>query len=119
MLENFKFNKKFGQNFLSDRNLLDAIVSDAEITDSTEVLEIGAGAGALTESLVKKAKKVVSYEIDKNLTEHLKDLELKHANLKIYMQDALKTPLEEIEKDFQCSRSQKNLKIYFTKIKKF
>ena len=100
MLENFKFNKKFGQNFLSDRNLLDAIVSDAEITDSTEVLEIGAGAGALTESLVKKAKKVVSYEIDKNLTEHLKDLELKHANLKIYMQDALKTPLEKIEKDF-------------------
>ena len=64
MLENHKFNKKFGQNFLSDKNLLAAIVSDAQITKEDDVLEIGAGGGALTEQLALKAKKVVSYEID-------------------------------------------------------
>ncbi len=100
MIENFKFNKKFGQNFLSDRNLLDAIVSDAQV-ENEDVLEIGAGAGALTESLVKSAKKVVSYEIDKKLTEHLAEIEKKYSNLKIIMQDALKLPIEEIEKNFE------------------
>lgn len=100
MIENFKFNKKFGQNFLSDRNLLDAIVSDAQV-ENKDVLEIGAGAGALTESLVKSARKVVSYEIDKKLTEHLKEIEKQHSNLKIIMQDALKEKIEEVEKNFE------------------
>ena len=67
-MENFKFKKEFGQNFIFDGNLLSAIVSDSEITEEDEVLEIGAGAGTLTQKLCEKAKKVVSYEIDKNLT---------------------------------------------------
>ena len=45
---NFRFNKKFGQNFISDTNLLNAIVSDAEITKDDVVIEIGPGAGSLT-----------------------------------------------------------------------
>ena len=47
----FYFKKKFGQNFLTDANLLDAIVRDAGVDDATVVLEIGAGAGALTRAL--------------------------------------------------------------------
>ena len=47
----FNFKKKFGQNFLSDKNLLSAIVADAGITQDDVVLEIGAGAGALTKEL--------------------------------------------------------------------
>ena len=101
MLENFKFNKKFGQNFISDKNLLSAIVSDAEITKEDEVLEIGAGAGTLTKAISEKAKKVVSYEIDKNLTEHLKSVENSSENIKIYIEDALKKQINEIEKDFE------------------
>lgn len=101
MIENFKFNKKFGQNFLSDKNLLDAIVSDAKITNNDDVLEIGAGGGALTERIALKAKKLISYEIDKTLTEHLKQIENQHSNLQIIIADALKTPISEIEKSFE------------------
>ena len=48
---NFKFKKKYGQNFLTDTNLLRAIVEDAGVQESDNVLEIGAGAGALTEQI--------------------------------------------------------------------
>lgn len=64
---NHNFKKKFGQNFLTDKNLLESIVNDAGITSDDVVLEIGAGAGALTEPLSCHAKKVVSFEIDKEL----------------------------------------------------
>ena len=101
MIENFKFNKKFGQNFISDTNLLNAIACDAGVTSEDDVLEIGAGAGTLTAALCRHAKKVVSYEIDKNLTEHLKELEENNSNLKIIMQDALKAKIEDIESNFE------------------
>ena len=64
---NFAFKKKWGQNFLDDPNLLDAIVRDAGVDSETTALEIGAGAGALTRALSKHAKKVVAYEIDRTL----------------------------------------------------
>lgn len=115
MIENHVFNKKFGQNFISDKNLLAAIVKDANISQNDEVLEIGAGAGALTEELAKSAKKVVSYEIDKTLTEHLKEIEEKHENLTIKMEDALKTKIAELEKDFEGDYSLvANLPYYIT-----
>ena len=115
MIENFKFNKKFGQNFISDKNLLSAIVSDANVSENDEVLEIGAGAGTLTKAISEKAKKVVSYEIDKNLTEHLKELESQEKNIKIYIEDALKKPIDEIEKDFEGNYSLiANLPYYIT-----
>ena len=60
----FGFKKKFGQNFLSDTNLLRAIVADAGVTQNSTVLEIGTGAGALTRALAERAKRVVSYGID-------------------------------------------------------
>ena len=68
---NFEFKKKFGQNFLSDESLLDEIVECAGVTEEDIVLEIGAGKGALTNALIKKAKKVVSFEIDLELQEYL------------------------------------------------
>ena len=63
----FSFKKKFGQNFLTDANLLDAIVRDAGADKETAVLEIGAGAGALTRALSAAAKRVLAYEIDPSL----------------------------------------------------
>ena len=65
------FKKKFGQNFLSDTNLLSSIVRDAEISSDDNVVEIGAGAGALTKQLVETAKRVVAFEIDTELKEVL------------------------------------------------
>lgn len=70
------FKKKYGQNFLRDDELLASIVEDAGITKDDVVLEIGAGAGALTKHLNKRAKKVVSFEIDNELTSLLLSLNL-------------------------------------------
>lgn len=63
----FRFNKALGQNFITDSNLLDAIVADSGINDDDTVVEIGTGAGTLTRAIAKVAKKVYSFEVDKNL----------------------------------------------------
>ena len=68
----FRFSKKYGQNFIGDEELLAAIVDDAGI-DGDVVLEIGAGAGTLTRQIAKKASRVVSYEIDRSLQPILDD----------------------------------------------
>lgn len=99
-IENFKFNKKFGQNFISDTNLLKAIVNDSGVTQTDEVLEIGTGAGTLTQAISDKTKKVVSYEIDKKLTEFLTEKFCNNKNVKIVMSDILNLPISQIEKDF-------------------
>ena len=97
----FKFNKKYGQNFIFDKNLLEAIIKDSKITKNDEVLEIGPGAGTLTKVIAKNAKKVVSLEIDTNLSSVLKENLKDVNNSQIIFADALKTPLTEIEKYFE------------------
>jgi len=97
---NFKFNKKFGQNFIFDKNLLNAIIEDSGITKDDQVLEIGPGAGTLTKVIASKAKNVVSYEIDTNLQPILKENLKEVLNSKIVFADALKTNIKEIEKNF-------------------
>lgn len=97
-MENFNTKKKFGQNFLTDRNLLSAICDDAKLDVNDEVLEIGAGMGALTDFLAKKTRKVISYEIDKDLEPYL--MKKRYSNVKFVFSDILKIDLGEIEKDF-------------------
>ena len=63
---NFRFKKAFGQNFITDTNLLAAIVNDANVENDI-VVEIGPGAGTLTKEIAKKAKHVYAFEIDKQL----------------------------------------------------
>lgn len=63
----FSFNKRLGQNFLTDANLLRAVVSDAGIEAGDRVVEVGAGAGTLTRALAETASAVTAYEIDRNL----------------------------------------------------
>ena len=108
-----EFKKKFGQNFISDKNLLNAICQDAKICQDDEVLEIGAGAGTLTSAISQQAKKVVSYEIDKDLENHLLGLELN--NVKFVFGDIMNFKLEEIEKDFSLNYKMiANLPYYIT-----
>ncbi|MDE5616840.1 MAG: 16S rRNA (adenine(1518)-N(6)/adenine(1519)-N(6))-dimethyltransferase RsmA [Clostridia bacterium] len=64
---NFRFNKQFGQNFITDTNLLQAMVKDSGITQEDTVVEIGAGAGTLTREIAKVAKRALAFEIDRNL----------------------------------------------------
>lgn len=112
-MKEFIFKKKFGQNFISDKNLLNAIVSDAGITKKDDVLEIGAGAGSLTEVLNEKAKNVLSFEIDKDLAERLIALDLK--NTKFIFDDFMKVDLKDVEKNFKSSyKVVANLPYYIT-----
>ncbi|MDE6583731.1 MAG: 16S rRNA (adenine(1518)-N(6)/adenine(1519)-N(6))-dimethyltransferase RsmA, partial [Clostridia bacterium] len=97
-MSDFVFKKKFGQNFISDKNLLQAIVSDAEISAEDEVLEIGAGAGSLTQVLSQSCKKVVSFEIDKDLQFPLLALNLK--NVQFEFSDFMQSDMKEIESRF-------------------
>ncbi len=84
-------NKSLGQNFLIDRNILIKMINEAEISKEETVLEIGAGIGALTTELEKKAKKVYAYEIDKVLYQYLKDKFSISKNVEIINADVLKT----------------------------
>ena len=93
---NFKFNKAFGQNFIFDKNFLNSLV-DGIVDNNSTVLEIGPGAGTLTSILCEKAKKVVSYEIDKNLEPILKENLSNFNNVEIVFQDIMKANLSEIE----------------------
>lgn len=69
----FKFKKKFGQNFIVDGNIIDKIISSALIDKNTMVIEIGPGAGSLTYKLCGAAKNVLCYEIDDSLSDILSD----------------------------------------------
>ena len=92
----FRFNKQFGQNFLTDNLLLQQIADDAEVAGT--VLEIGAGAGTLTRVLSKNAQKVVAFEIDRNLKPVL-DVTLADChNVQLVIGDVMRYKVEEIEK---------------------
>lgn len=112
-MNDFVFKKKFGQNFISDKNLLQAIVKDAEITCDDEVLEIGAGAGSLTEMLSQSCKKVISFEIDKDLQFQL--LGLKLENVEFEFSDFMQADMKQIESRFNGNfKVVANLPYYIT-----
>lgn len=97
----FSFKKSLGQNFLIDPNVLENIVSHANLTKEVGVIEIGPGIGALTEHLARKAGKVVAYEIDGRLLPVLADTLSPYDNVKVIHQDVLETDLKGmIEKEF-------------------
>ena len=82
-----KFKKQYGQNFIRDKKLLEAISVGSGINSESLVIEIGAGAGALSEVLANKAKAVISFEIDQDLKPYLLEMEQKHTNLKFVFED--------------------------------
>ncbi|MBQ8726593.1 MAG: ribosomal RNA small subunit methyltransferase A [Clostridia bacterium] len=93
----FHFNKRFGQNFLTDTNLLRSIVDKAGITEKDVVVEIGVGGGTLTRVIAEKAKRVIGFEIDRNLEPVLKETLAGLNNVEIIFKDVMKMPTEEIE----------------------
>lgn len=70
---NFRYKKGLGQNFITDEQLLKAIAGDAGISDTDLVLEIGAGAGTLTRALAERAQEVIAFDVDKDLSDILKE----------------------------------------------
>ena len=93
----FRFNKALGQNFISDTNLLKGIVSDSDVTENDVVVEIGTGAGTLTRQIAGVAKKVYSFEVDKNL-EPVHQLSLQGVdNVEVIFRDVLKMKDNELQ----------------------
>lgn len=94
--KNFRFNKQFGQNFITDNNLLDAMVADSGVCGDDVVVEIGTGAGTLTRAIAKVAKKVISFEIDRNLQEVLNVTLQGVENVEVVFRDIMKVTDEEL-----------------------
>ena len=72
----FRLSKSLGQNFLTDKNIIDEIVASAQINPNDLVVEIGPGIGVITTEAAKYAKKVIAVEIDKNLIPILPPIEI-------------------------------------------
>ena len=87
----FRLSKSLGQNFLTDKNIIDRIVESAEIGPDDLVIEIGPGIGVITAEAAAAAKKVIAVEIDRNLIPILKETLAEWDNVEIVNKDILKT----------------------------
>lgn len=113
----FAFQKKFGQNFLIDSNVLENIVSAAEITKDDFVLEIGPGIGTMTQYLCEAAGQVVAVEIDKMLIPILQDTLSEYDNVEVINQDVLKVDIKSLAEEKNDGKPIKvvaNLPYYIT-----
>ena len=90
----FTFKKSFGQNFLTDTNILQKIVDTAELDKEVNVIEIGPGIGALTEFLAENAAEVMAFEIDDRLVPILADTLRDFDNVTVINEDILKADLQ-------------------------
>ena len=112
----FKFKKKFGQNFITDANVINKIVDKSGVDKETLVIEIGPGAGSLTYKLVSNAGFVLCYEIDKEVETILKSNLAGFNNYEIIFDDFLKRDVNEDLKKYKYNKLMiiANLPYYIT-----
>lgn len=113
----FNFQKKYGQNFLIDPNVLEKIIRAAEITHEDWVLEIGPGIGTMTQYLAEHAAEVTAVEIDRHLIPILEETLSAYRNVTIINQDILKMDLKELAREKAMGHPVKvvaNLPYYIT-----
>lgn len=92
----FRLTKSLGQNFLTDKNIIDRIIEGSGITEEDLVIEIGPGIGVITYEAAQVARKVIAVEIDKNLIPILKETLAGQENISVINSDILKTDVNEI-----------------------
>ncbi len=92
----FNFSKGLGQNFITDPGLCPQIVEDSQITEKMGIIEIGPGIGVLTQEIAKRAKKVVSVEIDNRLIPILDDTLSDFDNIEIINNDFMKIDIAKL-----------------------
>ncbi len=96
---NFRFQKKFGQNFLIDIRPLEKIIQAAGITKNDFVLEIGPGIGTMTQHLCEHAREVTAVEIDKHLIPILVDTLSEYENVEVIHEDILKVDINRLAQE--------------------
>ncbi len=113
---NFNFKKKYGQNFLKDKRIIDSIIYKADVDKDTLVIEVGPGAGALTVPLALKAGQVISFEIDESLKDILSSKLNEYNNVDVIYGDFLKSDVNSILKKYDFSKKimVSNLPYYIT-----
>lgn len=114
---NFDFRKKFGQNFLVDKSMLEKIISAAEIEEDDCVLEIGPGIGTMTQYLCEQARQVIAVEIDDNLIPILKETLSEYDNVTVINEDILKVDVATLADRYNNGKPIKvvaNLPYYIT-----
>lgn len=93
---NFRFKKKFGQNFITDSNLLQKIADAADVGSDDVVIEVGPGAATLTKALAQRAKAVIAIEIDQDLLPIIQETMQPFDNFYLVHGDALELDLDKI-----------------------
>lgn len=91
----FHFSKRYGQNFLTDGNIIEKILDGANIQKEDYILEIGPGIGTMTQYLCERSKHVLAVEIDQKLIPILYDTLGDYSNKSILNEDVLKIDLKE------------------------
>ena len=110
----FQMKKQFGQNFLTDGNLLDSIVAESGVDETTTVVEIGCGAGTLTRAIASRAKKVYAFEIDVKLQPVLAETLSGLENVEVIFRDFSKIDLKALEREIGEYKVVANLPYYIT-----
>ncbi len=110
---NIKANKRFGQNFLIDDNILENIIFSSNISKEDLVIEIGPGLGNLSEYILNNSKFAILIEIDKNMQEILKDRLKNYDNYLLINDDILKINIDELIDDIELKNNTKykNVKV--------
>jgi len=114
-MSDFKFKKKFGQNFLVDTNVVKKIVSDIEVKPNSLVIEIGCGDGRLTKFLCEKFDNVLGYEIDSEVKDNLLVNLKGYSNFEIIFDDFLnRNIVDDIKLEYDYLYVIANLPYYIT-----
>src|SRR5437867_7896844 len=101
--------RRFGQNFLVDKNIIDRVISAINPQSHETIVEIGPGRGALTSRLIEKAGRVIAIEFDRDLVPRLRAQFAGAANLELIEADALDADFCEITQPAQIARVVANL----------
>lgn len=110
----FDFSKSLGQNFLTDPNIVDAIIDGAHIDEDDLVIEIGPGIGVMTREIARAARRVIAVEIDHRLIPILNDTLKEYDNVEIVEGDILKTDIASLVGPGEKAKVIGNLPYYIT-----
>ena len=109
-----KANKKLGQNFLINEEIIEKIIEKANVNKDDVIIEIGPGLGSLTAKLLENAKKVIAIELDSNMVNLLKNRFSLYDNFELIENDVLKVDLKEIVNKYESVKVVANLPYYIT-----